>query len=189
VGVTLTTVLTTWAILRWRTYSLLPLAHDAVARAMVNALLVVDDEGYIVEMNPTARELFGGTKSASGERIRKLGEDWPVLTHSGASSEGWPREMEQEVKGLARHFQIDMIPLQAMGGLQLGSVYILKDITQRKQDQAQMLAQQKALSSLAERDRLSHENPTRGGLAEASQACAHSSQRFPHETNTVILAG
>jgi PAS domain S-box-containing protein len=163
VGVTLTAVLTTWAILRWRTYSLLPLAHDAVARAMVDALLVVDDEGYIVEMNPTARELFGGTKSAIGERIQKLGADWPALTQPSASAGDWPRETVQSVKGVARFFQIDVLPLQTMGGLLLGSVYILEDITQRKRDQEHMLAQQKALSALAERDLLARElHDTRG---------------------------
>ena len=47
-------VYTTWAFYRWRVYSILPLAREAVADNMIDGLLVEDEKGYIVDMNPAA---------------------------------------------------------------------------------------------------------------------------------------
>ncbi|MGA2278135.1 MAG: histidine kinase N-terminal 7TM domain-containing protein, partial [Terracidiphilus sp.] len=42
---------TAWAFFRWRSYSVLPLAQEAMVRSTIDALVVIDQEGYIVRLN------------------------------------------------------------------------------------------------------------------------------------------
>lgn len=157
IGLILGGLYTTWVFYRWQVYSILPLAHDAVSRSMIDGLLVVDEKGYIVEMNPTARTLFSSSGAVVGSRFQDLSATWPIMAHFHHTPDTPELEAIQPLPEGDRHFQITMTPLIATGDHLLGKVFMLKDITQQKQDQARLIAQQKALSTLAERDRLGRE--------------------------------
>lgn len=147
----------TWVFYRWRVYSILPLAQDAVTRKMIDGLMVIDEKGYIVDMNPAARTIFTGLPATVGNKFQEAAAAWPELAEFGGNPEAEIREASRDFPGERRFYQISTIPLTTPQGDLLGKTILFKDITQQKHDQEKLLEQQKALSILAERERLGRE--------------------------------
>lgn len=146
-----------WIYYRWKFYSILPLAQTTVVRDMIDGLVVVDEEGYIADINEAAKSIFNGFPATVGGKFSGLAAAWPALAEAGGKS-GLPTMKESREDDFGeRYYQINVTSLKTAGGHLLGKVIVLKDITLRKQDQAKMVEQQKALSVLAERERLGRE--------------------------------
>jgi signal transduction histidine kinase len=150
-------VYTTWAFYRWRVYSILPLARDAVADNMIDGLLVVDEKGYIVDLNPAAQIIFSGFLVTVGGKFKEAVTAWPVLAGIEADSGIKTLEGERDLGTERRFYQIRTLLLKTPQGNLLGKTIIFKDITRQKRDQAKMMEQQKALTILTERERLGRE--------------------------------
>ena len=158
-GFLLAGLFVTWSFYRWQVYNILPLAQRFAIRNMIDALLVVDQNGYIADLNPAAKTLFPQLPSTENRKFEELLGVWPQLAAINDSL-GVPRqEIRREYPEGSRYYELNLtsITATAAGGQLLGKVIILKDITQQKQTQHQLLEQQKALSIIAERDRLSRE--------------------------------
>lgn len=156
IGQLLSAVYVTWVFYRWRVYSILPLAQEAVTKSMIDGLLVIDEKGYIVDMNPAAKILFNGLPVAVGDSFQQAAAAWPQLAdleNSGAegSEAAWNLGRER------RFFQIDTIPLTTPQRHVLGKTLVFKDITEQKQAQETILETEKAFSILSERERLGRE--------------------------------
>ena len=71
-----------WALLRVRFLDVMPVALDAVFRCMAEAVIVLDDDGRIVDVNPAAATLIGQTRSAliGTQLSAELSGDAPEVT-------------------------------------------------------------------------------------------------------------
>lgn len=157
IGLLLSGIYTTWLLYRWRIYTILPLAHETISKNMNDGLMVIDDQGYLVEMNETARSLFQDTTSWLGKPFNRLLADWPELIRLVDSSDELHREVSRQYPEGIRYFIVEMTPLVPTAGRVIGKVLLLKEITRQKQDQARLMEQEKALSTLTERNRLGRE--------------------------------
>ena len=157
IGLLLSGVYITWAFYRWRVYSILPLAQHVVIRSMIDGLLVVDEQDYIVEINPAAKMIFNDVQAVIGGKFQELAVNWPAL----AELDG--KNGLQRVESLRQHttgnyyYQLDLTPLKIASGQILGKVIVLKDITEQKQNHDLIIEQEKAFSILTERQRLGRE--------------------------------
>lgn len=146
---------TAWAFHRWRMYGIVPLAQDAVVQSTIDGLVVVDEQNYVVELNPAARSIFGELSAAQGTSFDEVCQRWPEL---GAVQSGETAiELERAFSGTLRSYQVTATPLHSDSGYMLGQVMVFKDVTQQKEQQARIVQQEKILSILAERERLSRE--------------------------------
>lgn len=157
VGQLLSACYVTWVFYRWRVYSILPLAQDAVTHDMNDGLVVVDEKGYIVDLNPAARTILTSLPVAVGEPFQKVAATWPVLAGIGDGDGPETREAFRECNAQHYFYQIRALPLKTPQGNPLGKTILLKDITRQKQDEQKMLEAEKALSILSERKRLGRE--------------------------------
>lgn len=146
---------TAWAFHRWRMYGIVPLAQDAVVQSTIDSLVVVDEQNYVVELNPAARSIFGELGAAHATSFDEICRLWPEL---GAVQFGETAiELERAFGGKLRSYQVTATRLHSDSGHMLGQVLVLKDVTQQKEQQARIVQQEKLLSILAERERLSRE--------------------------------
>jgi signal transduction histidine kinase len=153
IGFMFSGIYTTWAFYRWRVYSILPLAQDEVTNAMIDGLMVVDDKGYIVEMNPAAKTVCCGLPATVDGKFSALVSAWPPMENIG----GMPFEVSRVIHGEMCYFEVQTLLLRTPQGQLLGKTIIFKDITRQKRDQAQLIEQQKAIAVLTERERLGRE--------------------------------
>lgn len=152
-----TGILITWIYYRGNIFSILPLAQNTVIRNMVEGLVVIDEEDYIVEMNQAAQTIFQGLPAQVGAKFQPVTAAWPGLAQINGSLKTQTAEAARDYPGGRCYFQFTVTTLQAVWGPSLGKVIVFKDITGQKQEQLQRLEEQKALSVLAERNRLGRE--------------------------------
>lgn len=147
-------VVWSWIFFRLRVFNLAQLAQTAVTRNMNDSLIIIDDQDYIVEVNPTAYKLLGGgTPGLAGRRTATALAPWPALAELAAGREA--RTGEISLAGGDYLFRVT--PLTGWGNSSIGKAIVLEDIGELKQAQARILDQQKALSIMAERERLGRE--------------------------------
>lgn len=155
-GFLLSGLFITWVFYRWQAYNILPLAQEAVVRNMIDGLLVVDEHGYIADMNPAAKTIFAELPAVVGGKFEELAAVWPAVAQACGNPGLESMEAVLEYPAGSRCYQLNATSLQT-GGHWLGKVIVLKDITEQKRDQAKMVEQQKALSIMRERERLGRE--------------------------------
>ena len=137
-----------------RVFNLQELAEATVTQDTNDCLIVADAQGYIVELNPAAEKLFGERTTARlGTRVAAAFAPWPALVELAESREA--RTGEFSVAGGHYLFRVSL--LTGVGGRNIGKAIVLQDIGELKAAQAQILDQEKALSVMAERDRLGRE--------------------------------
>lgn len=144
----------TWLFFRLRVFNLAQVAQAAVSRNTNDSLIIIDDQDYVVEANPAAHRLLGGrTPGLVGNRAAAALAPWPDLAELTTGSEGRAGEISLE----GGHYLFRVTPLVGWRNKNIGKAIVLHDISEEKKAQAQIVEQQKALSIMAERDRLGRE--------------------------------
>ncbi|WP_420236160.1 histidine kinase N-terminal 7TM domain-containing protein [Telmatobacter bradus] len=177
----LSSTVTAWAFHRWRMYGIIPLAQEVVVKNMIDGLMVVDDRENIVSLNSTARAVF--TNIVEGVPFQTAVKLWPALADLENEDGVTVREVCFGVEKYGRTFWVTMTPLLNSTGNRLGRVLLFKDVTQERQQQAQILEQQKAISTMMERQRLGRNctmAPVRSG---ASFPCRRRRREPPSQNN------
>ncbi len=196
-----------WGALRLRFFDIMPMALTTAAQNMGDGLVVIDQNDYIIELNSDAQKLLGGPKlEITGDKFTDAFRAYPRLAELAAKRETETIEDYLEFSGERRDYRIHITPLVNRKGRYLGKALVLQDITVQKQAQAQLMEQQKALSVLTERERLSRElhdsmgqvfgyvniqiqnirdklNSSRNGTVESDLACL---SQVVEEANTEI---
>jgi signal transduction histidine kinase len=121
-------------------------------------MVVVDAEERVADLNPAALSLLGvERKQALG---RPAGQVWGALTGmtgpppDPATLGG---EIEVSTGGAPRWFEVTNSALDDRSGFHLGRLIVLHDVTERKQAEARLVAQQRALAMTEERVHLARE--------------------------------
>lgn len=156
-GFLLNGIAITWIYYRWPFYNLLSLAQSAAIQNIVEGLLIIDDENYIVYVNPMAKTMLNGLPVVVGSEFRAVAKAWPVLSEVDATVDSEVIEGEREQTEGHCFYQLLKIPLQSSGKHFLGRIILLKDITEQRRHQAQMLEQQKSVVIMEERASLARE--------------------------------
>lgn len=132
------------------------LARQAVTVQMREGMLVLDHQGRIAGLNPAAERIFGiAARRLLGQPALKLLPACPAV----ALARGQETEIEFNLgAGTAlRNYTLGISSLKDWRDLAVGSLLILRDVTDQKQAQAQILEQQRALALLCEREQLARE--------------------------------
>lgn len=132
----------------------IPLARQTMVEQLNAGMLVLDPQGNIASLNPAAVKILGvPAKTAKGKSFRKL---LPVCQAVPLDS---PFETEFSLgTGQAiRYYMLAVSRLNDWRGLEVGCLLMIRDVTEQKQVQTQILEQQRALATLQECERLARE--------------------------------
>jgi len=117
---------------------------------------VLDLEGRVISLNPAAERILNApAKQVKGKLVKELLPAYPEkrLADSG--------ETEIELgfgEGTSlRHYMLTNSLLNDFRGLEVGRLLLIRDVTEEKRAQAQILEQQRALFMLHEREQLASE--------------------------------
>ncbi|MFT5373691.1 MAG: PAS domain S-box-containing protein [Candidatus Latescibacterota bacterium] len=128
-----TGAISVWALFRFRLFDLTPVARDLLIEHMSYGVLVLDDKGDIIDVNPAARNLFVLEKELVG-----LGID-EVSTEIANWLEGGVSEVQRTelMLGASGHIcEVALFPLESAGGESRGHLLMLQDISERKRLEA-----------------------------------------------------
>jgi PAS domain S-box-containing protein len=136
-----------FSVLRFRFLDIMPAAYDAIMQSIADAVIVIDNQHRVVNVNPAAERLLHVT------RQQIVGNEMATTLASlnGAASFNYSSEFQRviqlPVQGVERHYDLRISPLASRFGTIKGHILVLHDITLLKQ------AQEQALELARERER------------------------------------
>jgi diguanylate cyclase (GGDEF)-like protein len=124
----LQTALYSWAILRGHLFDIVPVARTIVMEHMEDLVIVMNQRGYIVDLNAAAQKTLGLSPTTIGTTPNKLAAPWAGLfqEHNHKSYKG-----EVFLQDLQRAFDLSISPIQDKYGQTLGRLFLLHDTTEK----------------------------------------------------------
>jgi diguanylate cyclase (GGDEF)-like protein/PAS domain S-box-containing protein len=142
VGLALTGACLLWGILRYDLSRVVPLARERVIAALKDGIVVLDERGAVMEINPAAQAILGiSVEQALSRPLRDLVQDptgilRPNLDEAAASRQiiwGLPQ-------GEPRGYALSVTTLVNPRGKANGKIVVLRDINSQKQGEEQLQA-------------------------------------------------
>jgi PAS domain S-box-containing protein len=125
-----------WSLFRFRLLDIIPVAREAVIESMRDAVIVLDGQDRIVDLNPAAQLLAARTASkAVGRPFTQAFADWPeLIDHCRDVTDAYAEFIQSEGK-TPRYFNLSITPLYQRSGNStvVGRLIVLNDISERKQ--------------------------------------------------------
>jgi PAS domain S-box-containing protein len=120
-------------------FDLKPVARDLVIDNMGDAMLTLDAQDRIVDLNPAARGLIAGFHGQSagddliGQPVTQVLPPWRSLIEWLQHTTNLQTDMTIELDGAQRHYDLRISPLTDRHERLAGRLVVLRDITARKQ--------------------------------------------------------
>ncbi|MCH7821082.1 MAG: diguanylate cyclase [Proteobacteria bacterium] len=135
-----------WLILAEQIIEFSPLAYETVFQNMQDPVVVVDDQGRIIGLNPRAEKLLdiSETTALYQPLIKVLGDDSPEVFE--ALETGEPRKM---MTATGRFLHVQVSPMtSSRSSISQGKVLMFRDVSDVEKAQAEVRASEKLLRTL-----------------------------------------
>ena len=120
-----------WGLFRYRLFDLVPVARGAMVDRVSDAMLVVDAQGRVADLNPAAQQVLNARKDLVIGQL--LANFLPQVGEILAAVPARHAEINLEQAGEAVHYEVITTPLYARRELLAGHLILLHDVTARKQ--------------------------------------------------------
>ncbi|WP_168735988.1 sensor histidine kinase [Cohnella fermenti] len=136
-----------WIVIRYRMFSVVPLARNVVVETMEEGILIVNREGSVIDSNAYVEPLLAGAgvsminlvSSIAGQPIDKLLANWPEWLRACKRMETSELEIAARVNGEERVYSVKVYPLASRGGAGQGTVSVLFNITEKQRQMEQIV--------------------------------------------------
>ena len=173
------------AIFRFHAIDPIPVARTAVLHQMREGMFIIDLEGHIIDVNPSAAAIVGIPEVSL--RGKLLSEVMPFNTSAILqldSEEIGQTEITIGKDNLARQYNLNVTSLRDRHGDLIGKLLLLHDITEQKRAQTRILEQQSVVATLQERERLARElHDIIGQVIGYVGIQAQTARKYVHEGN------
>lgn len=120
-----------WGLFRYRLFDLVPVARGAMVDRVSDAMLVVDAQGRVADLNPAAQQVLNARKDlVIGQPLANF---LPQVGEILAAVPVRRPEINLERDGQAVYYEAIATPLYARRELLAGHLILLHDVTARKQ--------------------------------------------------------
>lgn len=117
-----------------RLFDIVPVARDMIMDAMREAVIVVDYQGRVIDLNQSARRVFDwqADQGLLFQRIENIFAGWPTMVGLLRAREPHPVELVIKRDQKQFYYQASVAPVKDAQGNSLGSMLMLHDISDRK---------------------------------------------------------
>lgn len=147
---TITGLIIAWTIYRYQLMNIVPVARATVIEYMNDAILVLDRQNRIVDVNPAALQIIGSKLSSQviGLLARDVLTPFSSLVDQFRAVNDFETEIEIGRDGARRNFALRISPLFSHQGYLTGRLFVLHDITELKSATLQIQTQNQVLQSI-----------------------------------------
>jgi PAS domain S-box-containing protein len=139
-------VLSTVAITRYRVLDVVPIARDSIVRNMDAGVLVLNDEGRIVDINRRGQAIINReAETILGRPVSKVFADYDPAIEAIETLTDDSRTVSIDGEGGSRQYQVTVSPVQDENGRIRGRVIIFNDVTEQVARQRQLEQQNEEL--------------------------------------------
>ncbi|NWF62688.1 MAG: PAS domain S-box protein [Chloroflexi bacterium] len=127
-----------WGFFRYHLLDIVPVAHRAVFESISDAVIVLDQNLRIVELNPAAQKLFSLKPNKEiGRSFQEVFSPWFYINESALQTHGFHREVILEEDGLPlRWLHLFVSALRSASSQHDGYIVTLRDVTSLKENEA-----------------------------------------------------
>jgi len=126
-------LLCVWALLRFQMFNVMPVARDAVMEHISDLVIVLDIHGHIVDFNRAAQVACQLSPRHIGARPDALPATWADIFRSHPENLPCNEEITVNANDQQRCYDLSISPIQDTRGGMLGRLFVLHDITERRQ--------------------------------------------------------
>jgi PAS domain S-box-containing protein/putative nucleotidyltransferase with HDIG domain len=124
---------TALGLLHFRLLDLVPVARDALVESMSDAIMVLDEQDRIVDLNPAAQQIIGHTaQKAIGQPAAQVLSRWPDWMERYAHVIEAHHEVSADEQGAGPTYDLHISPLFDWRRRVSGRLIVLRDITRYK---------------------------------------------------------
>ncbi len=139
IGFVVTGLGAAWALLRFQLLDLTPLARGAVVDGMNDAVIVIDNQHRVADLNPAAATLLNrSVRDTIGQPIADLLAARSDLIERYGNADDVRAEIELGPPEWRRTYELAITPLTTRRGVQRGRIAVLHDVTEHKLAQAEL---------------------------------------------------
>ena len=131
---TVTGILIIWALYRYLLLQVVPVARDMLVERMNDGVLVLDDAGCIVDVNPAALKLMRMERSSPiGRHLDALFPQWVEMLVRDDGDGEKERQEKLERGDAVQYLDVRSIGLMDAREQEAGTLIIIRDVTVKKQ--------------------------------------------------------
>lgn len=120
-------------IFRFGLFDITPVARAAVVDQMNVAMLVLDNQGRLVDINPAACQLLKcRPEDVLTQPIQTALKDWPELSEQALQKQDANEEIALQTESLTSYYRMQINPIMTRNRTTTGRVVLLTDITKDK---------------------------------------------------------
>lgn len=122
-----------WGLFRYKLFNLVPVARETVLENLRDAVIVVDLQNRVVDVNPAARHIVGGVGSGViGADVAKVFQKWSGIVQQYLDAERADTEIKIESQNGAgnSYYNLSISPLRDKQNKTQGRLIQLRDITE-----------------------------------------------------------
>jgi len=120
----------TWCFYRWQTYDIFELAQKTIVANVVDGWLLVDEYGYIIDLNYSAKKILKGLPVQIGGEFKTLLQEWPLQEKFNEEKKGKIGTFRNYTSGQCC-YEVKKFLLEK-NEINFGQIILLKDITLKK---------------------------------------------------------
>jgi PAS domain S-box-containing protein len=134
-----TTTIFAWGLFRYRLLELLPIARKTVLDQMHDAVITLDEDSRVVDLNAAAAALFGVSEEAAvGAPGERLFEEYPQMIDRFGAAVHVDTEITVTQDGEQRYFHLEITPVGSGASVVDGRVIVLRDVTELKEREQEL---------------------------------------------------
>lgn len=131
---TVTGVLFSRSLFRFRLFDLVPIARTLLIDSLDDSMIVLDNQSRIVDLNITAERLLGRSRfELVGAEARQIFHPWEALTRDLRETLSTRTDIELEHQGQRYYYDLRISPIYDQEQQLAGRLIHLRDITEQKQ--------------------------------------------------------
>jgi PAS domain S-box-containing protein len=136
----------------------IPVARKTVIEQMREGMLVLDQNGVIIDLNAAAAGILNlPVEQACGREASRLLPGFEATCLPPEAEGSIQSEVSLGKGGQIHYYRLDLSSLRDRRDQVIGSLVLLHDVTQEKRSQAHIMENQRVLAVLGERERLARE--------------------------------
>lgn len=151
-------IIITWGIYRYRLFDLIPLARAKVIETMDVGMMVTDLQNWVLDVNPAFERIVGlPISKISGKSVEEACSKIPELVRACIDRSINQTEFSIKKKENMNVYEALLSFLTDSGGVSIGRLVVIYEITKKKQAQQEFLRQQRRFAVIEERERMARD--------------------------------
>ncbi|HEX2171053.1 MAG TPA: histidine kinase N-terminal 7TM domain-containing protein, partial [Dehalococcoidia bacterium] len=127
-----------WGLYRYKLLDIVPIANDLVVRDLPEGVVVLNARDQVIAANPAATSVVGESGRVIGRPVDLIFAGQPGLQAAIQKDEG-RHELVLRSGGSERFFDVQVSPLHDPRGRLAGRIILLRDLTSRREAEAEHL--------------------------------------------------